>query len=129
MTSVLVIGSNYGDRIHNVKKAIDFLGDRYEILNCSEIYESPDLLGTGAPYLNAVVEISISNDEDEVNRVLKKFEADSGRDAVRRSRGEVPVDIDIVIWNEEIRRQKDYESAYFLKGYEQIMVVKNVKMI
>lgn len=129
MTSVLVIGSNYGDRINNVKKAIDFLGDRYEILNCSEIYESPDLLGTGVPYLNAVVEISISNDEDEVNRVLKKFETDSGRDTVRRSRGEVPVDIDIVIWNEKIRRQKDYESAYFLKGYEQIMVVKNVKMI
>lgn len=120
MNGIIVVGSNYGDREYNIRQAISFVDSKCDIKKCSEIYESPDFYGKTTKYLNVVLEIECQINEEEINSLFKEYEIRAGRDSERRKKGEVPIDIDIVIWEGKINRIQDYESLYFIKGYEQI---------
>lgn len=120
MNCVIAIGSNYGDREGNIIKAFKFLSATGEIVSRSGIYESPDFLGIGRGYLNAVVMLETSKSEEALNLSIKEFEKECGRDCGARERGEVCIDVDIVIYNNVIRRPKDYSASYFKKGYSEI---------
>lgn len=117
MRAVLAIGSNYGFRQANVSKALEWLGSHSKVIRTSGIYESPDCYGGGKKYMNSIVEIETGQEEEQLNLLFKEYEIQSGRDETRRKRGEVPVDIDIVMWGPEIRRMSDYNAQYFKKGY------------
>ena len=120
MRGYLVAGTNYGDRRANLLAAISYVGSICNITGQSEIYESPDFLGSGSPYCNVVLEIETPKCETELEVMFKDYEFRAGRTSQRRERGEVPVDIDIVIWDDRIRRPLDFNSAYFRKGFSQI---------
>lgn len=117
MRAVLVIGSNTGKRAETIRKAIDFLNRHIKMLETSDIYETPDCLGNGKKYLNQVIKIETDNCYDDLNRLLKKFEIECGRDPESRRLGDVPIDIDIVVWEGEVKRKTDYNATYFQKGY------------
>lgn len=119
-TTVLVLGSNYGDRVATIRQGLSYLRNHHRVMKCSEIYESPDCKGTSRRYLNAVAEVATGMEEEALNAELKKVEKECGRDEERRHNGEVPLDIDIVVWDGEIRRPGDYKAAYFREGYEEI---------
>ena len=116
----LSLGSNCDDRARNVEKASEWLPEVIESCICSHIYETPEIHGIGTPYYNAVVRGETKLDISELNRMLKEYEVLSGRDLSARERGEVPIDIDIVIWNKEIVRPKDYFHTFFQIGYSEI---------
>lgn len=118
--AVIAVGSNYGERRYNILRAITFLENCCRVIRKSDIYETPDCLGTGMPYLNSVIEILTDRNEEELNSSFKLLECKSGRDSIRRKRGEVPLDIDIVVWDGAIRRPSDYKAAYFRIGYHQL---------
>ena len=120
MNAIIVIGSNYGDRDTHILNAMEGLSRICTIKYKSDVYESPDYLEIGKKYLNQVVVVCTDVSETDLNLQIKKIEAESGRTAQSRKRGEVPLDIDIVIWNGEIRRPEDYASTYFTKGYKEI---------
>lgn len=120
MRGILVVGSNYQDRKSNLMHAIHFLSENVEILRQSDIYESPDHFGSGCKYLNIVIEFQTCLSERELCRKIKQFELLCGRNIERRERGEVPVDIDIVICDGVIVRNSDYNSSYFKKGFSMI---------
>lgn len=120
MNGILVLGSNYGNRQENIINALAFIKTVCEVKSCSNIYESPDYKGTGNKYLNAVIEIECDITEENLNNLIKGYEKMAGRDHIRRERGEVPVDIDIVIWGGKIKRFHDYSATYFIKGFEEI---------
>lgn len=129
MRGYLVAGTNYGDRRANLLAAISYVGSVCNITGQSEIYESPDFIGSGSPYFNVVLEIETAICESELDVMFKEYELRAGRTSKRRERGEVPVDIDIVIWDDRIRRPLDYSSGYFRKGYSQICTSDIVKII
>lgn len=56
----------------------------------------------------------------ELERLSKQFEISLGRDAQARTRGDVPVDIDIVVFDGKIMRERDFESEFFRIGYMEI---------
>lgn len=118
MKALVVVGSNCGDREDRVASAISFLRLHGNITAQSGIYESEDCLGTGRKYMNAVLELESALDEEEINSRCKEYERNCGRDQECRKRGEVPVDIDVVVYGEEVRRLMDYNSAYFKKGLD-----------
>ena len=129
MKGFIVIGSNFGNREINIRKAVAFLKSFCKILRHSDIYESQDNLGSGNNYLNIVLEIESAFTEQALNEKFKHFEAFSGRDTLRRKRGEVPLDIDIVMCDGQIRRQHDYDSKYFQIGFNRMMNSESVKLI
>lgn len=118
MNALLSIGSNFGHRMENVEAALEFISGIAQIKQKSAIYESPDCLGMGRKYMNAVVEISTVLKEEELNTLLKSFESERGRDKDARERGEVSIDIDIVTWGKNIRRQADFTAHYFRIGLD-----------
>lgn len=114
---VISLGSNCGDRTKNVREAANWIARLLQDTRCSDIYETPEIHGIGDPYMNAVIIGESSDDYDALNSSFKQYEILAGRDAGARSRGEVPIDIDIVIWNDNLLRNSDYSANFFQIGY------------
>lgn len=113
---VICIGGNLEPRISNVAAARDWLLTVLKDPHVSDIYETPEIHGIGRPYMNMVISGTTDLDIDSLNMMCKDFEIKSGRDAEARSRGDVPVDIDIVRCNDRILRPEDYRQQFFRIG-------------
>lgn len=82
----------------------------------SEIVTSPDVTGkSSAPYLNAVISGSTQLSFPEIGAKMTSMETAYGRRPDSKDTGMMPLDIDIVVWDEEIIRPEDYARGYFRK--------------
>lgn len=118
--AVLSFGSNSGDRQKNVLKALDWINLRFPDSTVSEIYETPEIHGIGNPYINAVGVCEVGCSLQELIALTKEYEKENGRNSECRRRGDVPIDIDVVKWNDTILRPLDYSSSFFNIGYSMI---------
>lgn len=117
---VFSIGSNCGSRETNVRDAIALLGSYLGNMAVSHIYETPDVRGGIGRYMNAVVSGITSMTEQDCELMCKKLELQAGRDAAARERGEVPLDVDIVVWDGDVLRPRDFRQKFFTIGFEEI---------
>lgn len=121
---VISIGSNCGDRVAQVKEALSWLSHILIETHCSGIYETPCAKNTGKPYLNAVIEGIYQESgidlKDQIEEILKEKELKMGRNAQCREKGEVPIDMDLVLMDGEIIKPWDYRQKFFQIGYSQI---------
>ena len=116
---VLSVGSNVG--YEEVKSALGWLSHELEEYQASTLYRTPALHGVGSPYVNAVVIGKISETCDEFNNHLKEYELANGRDAAARAAGVVPIDIDIVMVDDDVVRPRDYSHSFLQIGYTQLV--------
>ena len=114
---VLCIGSNMEPKRRNVEDAIRWCSGLCGDIRCSSIYETPEIHGIGAPYANAVLEAFTEYGYEDLNTLLKSYELRMGRDGHARQHGIVPIDVDIVLWNDEIIRPKDFRQSFFRIGF------------
>lgn len=121
----LSFGSNYGDKKGNVEAALRWIGSLLDDMQSSDVYETPEVHGYGASYFNAVACGKTGLELEEFNRRLKVYERNCGRTDEARIRKEVPIDIDIVIWDGEIIRPVDFSREFFRIGYEDIRKPRN----
>lgn len=84
------------------------------------VYNSKAANGKDPDYLNVVMKAKCKYDFDEINDMLKKYEAVCGRTPMSKLVGDIPMDIDIIIWNGEIVRERDYNQEYFQTGWQQL---------
>ncbi|MCH5224494.1 MAG: 2-amino-4-hydroxy-6-hydroxymethyldihydropteridine diphosphokinase [Muribaculaceae bacterium] len=117
---VISIGSNCGDRYKNVETALEWLKSILIEVQCSEIYETPCALKSGSPYVNAVLKGVYQGLGYDLEERLKEKEHQMGRNVECRKRGEVPVDIDIVVMDGEVVKEWDFRQKFFQIGYIQI---------
>ena len=115
------IGSNTGPREESVKEAIAEVGRLLDgEVRFSSLYETPCAKAGKKPYINAVVVGDFAGEIDELEMRLKEYEIRRGRTAEARERGEVPIDIDIVIAGSRVLKEWDYRQKFFKKGYEEV---------
>lgn len=117
---VICIGSNCGDKYQNVHKGIKWINSIFSTLHASTIYATPDCKGGPRKYMNAV---AIGNTDIELQQLeimCKNFEKEMGRDKKAREAGDVPLDIDIVVYNGKIVRETDYKREFFKIGFDQL---------
>lgn len=104
----LGIGSNLGDRLAHLQRAVDGLAatDGVEVVAVSAVYET-DPIGPEQPdYLNAVVMIDTTLSPHELLTVGQGLEAAAGR--IREVRwGPRPLDVDIVFFGDEVVDEED----------------------
>ena len=101
------LGSNLGNRIENLRNAVERLREIGEILSASKVYETPAWGGIEQPdYMNACVKVRM-NDENanmtprEILSRIKDYEKELGR--VENIRwGARKIDIDILLIDDEI---------------------------
>lgn len=113
------LGSNTPDREAQIKDAIDHICDYLSRASVSTVYESPAINGKDAPYLNAVIHGLSPVGSPALISFLKEWERDKG--CTESAPGEVPIDLDLVIFNSRILRPKDFERHYFNRGYRELL--------
>jgi len=107
--SFLSLGSNLGDRLSYLKKAVDLFGksEDVNIIKISSIYETEPIGYKEQPnFLNLVVEIETEIGPEDLLKRCKEIESCLGR--IKREKWrEREIDIDIIFYNNLII-EKDY---------------------
>ena len=118
---IISVGSNYNDRHESVRKAVEWLSSHLKNFTCSDIYETPHAFDKkGSPYMNCVVAGESELTSDSFENLCKGYELQAGRDGKARQAGIVPIDIDVVVSDGEIVRQRDFTQQFFQKGLREI---------
>lgn len=124
---IVSIGSNSSDREWQISHAVEWLKEKFRDIKQSSVYETRALDGSDVKYLNTVVRASTSKDAEEVVAMTKQYEVICGRTPASREQGIVPVDIDVVVWNDEIVRKEEFGYPYFSRGYYELLSKGEVK--
>lgn len=119
---VFGLGSNCGDRVRQVERAIEWLSGLLTDVTVSDIYETPAYGHAGGPYMNAVVKGNYTGKGgiEILERLCKQYEIVNGRNAEARKNNLVPIDIDIVMRDRCILRKADFSRSFFQTGYRQL---------
>jgi 2-amino-4-hydroxy-6-hydroxymethyldihydropteridine diphosphokinase len=101
-TVYLALGSNVGDRLANLKQAIDSLTPQMEVKAKSSVYETPPWGYEDQPkFLNQVVKAKTYLDPEPLLKHLKRLEVALGRQASFPN-GPRLIDMDILFYDELI---------------------------
>ena len=101
-TVYLALGSNLGDRLANLKQAIDSLTPQMEVRAKSSVYETPPWGYEDQPkFLNQVVKAKTYLDPEPLLKHLKRLEVALGRQASFPN-GPRLIDMDILFYDELI---------------------------
>ena len=117
---VLGLGANCGDREKSLSDTLRWLGSFLCRFRHSAIYETPCMGKEGAPYMNSVASGIYSGSLSSFSEILKERERISGRDEACRQKGDVPIDIDIVICDGKVLKEWDFRQKFFRTGYEEL---------
>lgn len=117
---ILSIGSNSGDRQSQVSAGAEWLKTLLSDTHISSIYSTGDCHGGPREYFNVVVRGMISIDISILDNLCKEYELSHGRTLEARRVGDVPIDIDVVVYDNEIVRPNDFRRDFFQTGYRQI---------
>lgn len=103
MTEAYVgIGSNLGDKEENIRKSINLMGKKCEILKISSLYETePVGYADQEWFLNCVVKVNTSMNPEELLEFLLSIEKDLGR-AKTIKNGPRTIDLDILFYGDKI---------------------------
>ncbi len=110
----LGLGSNMGDRRTYIERAVECLVDAgVRLIRGSSVYETEPVGGPSgqSPYLNAVLEASVSVSVRDMLVLCKKIEKELGRQPGPRW-GPRPIDIDILLWNDQIIDEPDLKIPH-----------------
>ena len=86
----------------------------------SSIYNSEADNHRDPDYLNAVMTGECKLDFETISKKVKEYETVCGRTPASKLEGNVPMDLDIMMWNGEVVRPVDFAKAYFQQGWNEI---------
>lgn len=110
--AILCLGSNWGCEA-NISSADDLLRGYFRSIRFSEsVYTEPIGLAGSGPFLNQVAFVSTDAPLEEVRQALKTMEKQLGRRPESKEMGQIPIDIDLLLWNGEILKPADWEKDY-----------------
>ncbi|RME88547.1 MAG: 2-amino-4-hydroxy-6-hydroxymethyldihydropteridine diphosphokinase [Anaerolineae bacterium] len=96
----LALGTNLGDRLANLRAALDTLPPAVRVLATSPVYETPPWGYTDQPpFLNMVIRAATDLPPADLLTYLKRLEADLGRTPTFRY-GPRQIDLDILFYDD-----------------------------
>ncbi len=111
-TVYLALGTNLGDRQHNLDEALRQLPPAVTVLAVSKLYETaPAYVLNQPPFLNAALKGKTSLPAPELLAYLKKLEATIGRAKTVRF-GPRVIDLDIIFYDELVLKTPDVEIPH-----------------
>ncbi|MGM9859728.1 MAG: 2-amino-4-hydroxy-6-hydroxymethyldihydropteridine diphosphokinase [Muribaculaceae bacterium] len=117
----LCIGSNLPSRMRRLDCALKALASCVSIIDVSDSIESPDFSGIGANYLNITVQCSTDLSLDDLREAIRDIEIAHGRRDDSKASGRMPIDIDIVTFDDIIVSPCDFNRPYFSVCYRQLL--------
>lgn len=119
--ALICLGSNTPEGEANIETCLEFIRIRANYYAASQIYQTePEGEHRHAKYKNCVVQIFTTEPHEIWERRFKMLEQQLGRDQVARSQGVVPIDLDIISWNEEVIRPTELKKEYLRLGLAEL---------
>ena len=117
----LSLGSNI-DPIYNIPKAINYLKTLVTINVISKFWETAPVGNDGKCFINAALLIYTNDSLDYLKqKLIRKIEADLGRIRTENKYAPRPIDIDIVIVNNQIIDRDIWEYAHLAVPLSEII--------
>ena len=122
--ALLSLGANTPDKRQRLADAMTTIAQIAHIEAETPIYETPAEGSVATlPYANALLLIETSAEYEELRATFKEWERNAGRTPESKAQGVIPLDIDIVVWNEQIIKERDMEFEYMKLGMK---LLKNI---
>lgn len=116
-----MLGSNI-NRESNLKQAQIYLSRFFLVLIESPTIETPAIGNEyqKMPFLNKAVKISSQITEEETRKTLKRIEKQLGRTSESKPNGIIPIDIDLIFWNNTLIDTDYYKYQYIRTCIDEI---------
>lgn len=113
---ILCLGSNL-NKEKNIECAANLLRTHFVSIRFSVPVETEPLkCKSTATFLNQVALIDTTLDLTEVHRILKSIESQLGRTPEDKINGLIPIDIDLLQFNNQILKPEDLSRDYVING-------------
>lgn len=106
----LGLGSNQGDRLANLSRAVQRLGETagIRVMQMATMYETRPVGGPPQEdFLNTVVEIDTTLSPHELLSTVKALEVQLGRTSSRERWGPRVIDLDILLYDDRVVQEPD----------------------
>ncbi len=115
--ALISLAANDEKKETTIAHALRLIESYCVILNQTPVYRS-EAAGESqqSSYANALLQVETDQEYEELRRRFKSLEHDAGRTPASKERGIIPLDIDIISWNETLLKNKDMEYDYMKKG-------------
>ena len=111
---IIGIGSNIEAGYH-IPEVLRLLASDVQIIQVSQMVQTKPIGITEQPdYTNGAVRIQTEMELEELSSYLKQLEDLMGRDRTQKNFGPRNIDLDILIWNNEVV-DNDYYTREFLR--------------
>ena len=118
--AIIGIGSNI-EAQKNITKMLELLKQHVEVLKVSSMVKTKPIgIKNQADYTNGAVKIDTKLDQKQLTFILKKIEDEMGRDRTAPKFGPRCIDLDIVVWNDEIIDADYYTRDFLRKSVEEL---------
>lgn len=118
---ILGVGSNIKP-VQNIKKMLSFLSKDHLLIKHSKwLRTSPIGIKDQDDFLNGAVHLKTQLDCEEFTRYLKQLEDKMGRDRSLPKFGPRVVDLDIIVWNGEIKDDDYYTRDFVRNSVDQLL--------
>lgn len=113
-TAIVMLGSNF-QKEQNLERAKEMLSEFFEIVDQSSVLLTKPV-GTKYTneFLNQALKLLSVDTAIETQKHFKHIEDLLGRSPLTNMQGDVPIDIDLIFWNGEQKRN-DYDNYDFVK--------------
>lgn len=119
-TCILCIGSNYERNIH-IADARSELAKHFTGIRFGEEMET-EAVGKEflSPFSNQLAILETDFSLKEIRDILKEIERKNGRLPSDKTQGIVKLDIDILIFNQDVLKKEDLQRKYIQEGLKNI---------
>lgn len=115
--ALLSLGANTPDKKQRLADAMLAIAQIAHIENQTPIYETAAEGSVATlPYANALMLIETSAEYEALRATFKQWERNAGRTPESKAQGLIPLDIDIVVWDEQVIKERDMEFEYMKLG-------------
>lgn len=114
-TALIMLGSNLDSEI-NLEIVKEKIAEHFEIVSCSSRTKTkPYGKQYKSDFYNEALKILSVETAEETKRIFKDIEVEMGRTVESKKHGQIPIDIDLIFWNENLVHS-DYDRFLFVKA-------------
>ena len=113
-TALIMLGSNFNSE-QNIEIALEKLSEHFEIEKQSSIIETqPSDKHYISNFQNLALKILSEETAEETKLIFKDIEKEMGRTSESKFLGTIPIDIDLIYWNDNLIHH-DFERFKFVR--------------
>lgn len=113
-TALIMLGSN-SNADQNLELTKEKITEYFEIVSQStRLFTKPSGKQYFGDFHNEALKILSAETADETRNIFKQIEVEMGRTAESKKTGLIPIDIDLIFWNEKLLHE-DYNRFDFVK--------------